>query len=192
MDKETRAISRLPPLNIEAADPILASVFEDTLSRGGSVINLHLAVGHAPHIAKARRALANALRNEATTSRLLREMIIMRTAQLLDGDYELNQHYPMALAAGISQAQLDALKDWSKSDLFDAQQRAVLAYVDKVSDGGNVDDPTYEAFAQFFTAKEIVEITVTIVSYYANVLLTKALKIEVEKDGRVTALGKFD
>ena len=38
--------------------------------------------------------------------------------------------------------------------------------------------------------QEIVEITYTVGSYYANGLLTKALRIEVETDGRETVAGK--
>ena len=38
--------------------------------------------------------------------------------------------------------------------------------------------------------QEIVEITYTVGSYYANGLLTKALRIEIETDGRLTVAGK--
>jgi alkylhydroperoxidase family enzyme len=61
--------------------------------------------------------------------------------------------------------------------------------VEQVAGGGDVDDATFDAFARFFTPQEIVEITITVASYYGTGLVTKALRIEVETDGRHAAPG---
>jgi AhpD family alkylhydroperoxidase len=180
-------VSRLPPLPDPPTDPILLELQEDTRSRGGEVINLHLTLGHAPKIAKARRALSGALRREAATPRVLRELVILRTAQIVRSDYELNQHIPMALKSGLTQQQLDEVARWRDSKLFDERQRAVLAYVEQLLAGGDVDDATFAALTRHFTPQEIVEISVTATNYYGTGLLTRALKIEVETDGRHTA-----
>jgi alkylhydroperoxidase family enzyme len=182
-----RQVSRLPPLPDPPTDPILLELQEDTRSRGGEVINLHLTLGHAPVIAKARRALSGALRRQAATPRVLRELVIMRTAQIVRSDYEMNQHIPMALKAGLSQQQLDELPRWRDSKLFDETQRTVLAYVEQLLNGGDVDDATFAALAKHFSPQEIIEISVLATNYYGTGLLTRALKIEVETDGRQTA-----
>jgi alkylhydroperoxidase family enzyme len=179
-------VSRLPPLT-DTSDPALQELFADTRRRGGQVLNLHLALGHAPKMALARRATANAIRYEAVTPRLLRELAIVRTAQIVGSQYELNQHVPMALAAGLTRAQLDAVQVWRTSDLFDERERALLAYVEQVAAGGEVDDATFAALSGFFTPQEIVELTITVASYYGTGLMIKALRIEVETDGRRTA-----
>jgi AhpD family alkylhydroperoxidase len=181
-------VSRLPPLP-ESSDPALREFFDDTLRRGGQVINLHLTLGHAPKMALARRATANAIRYDAIIPRLLRELAIVRTAQIAGSAYELNQHLPMARAAGATQAQLDALPKWRTSDLFDDRQRALLAYVDAMASGGEIDDATFAALERHFTPQEIVELTVTVASYYGTALIIRALRIEVETDGRRTAPG---
>jgi alkylhydroperoxidase family enzyme len=182
-------VSRLPPLPDPPTDPILIALQEDTRSRGGEVINLHLTMGHAPKIAKARRSLSGALRREAATPRILRELAIVRTAQIVRSDYELNQHLPMALKVGLTQQQLDELPTWRDSSAFDERQRALLAFVEQLLDGGDVDDPTYAAFARHFSPQEIIEISVTATNYYATGLLTRALRIQIEDDGRQTASG---
>jgi alkylhydroperoxidase family enzyme len=56
--------------------------------------------------------------------------------------------------------------------------------------GGDVDDPTFEDFSKHFSPREIVELTVTIGNYYGNGLLTKALRVKPETDGRVSYQGK--
>jgi alkylhydroperoxidase family enzyme len=186
----TTPVSRLPGLQ-EPLDPILKEIFDDTRARGGQIINQQLTYGHAPKINRANRALAYALRFEAETPRLLREIAIIRTAQLLDGQYELNQHYPLALGCGITRAQLDAMPNWKASDLFDERQRAVLGYTEAVvKNRGDVDDATFSQLAKLFSPKQIVELTITIGNYTSTALFTKALKVEVETDGRGVVPGK--
>jgi AhpD family alkylhydroperoxidase len=181
------AVSRLPALEDPPADPDAREFFADTRRRGGQVINLHLTLAHAPKIAKGRRALAAALRYEAVSPRALRELAIVRTAQIVGGDYELNQHIPMALEAGLSREQLDAVASWQSSSLFDDKQRALLAYVEAMcTRRGDVEETSYADFARFFTPQEIVELTVTIGTYYGTGLIIKALDIKIEDDGRRT------
>ncbi|HEX3503480.1 MAG TPA: hypothetical protein VHU22_08825, partial [Xanthobacteraceae bacterium] len=78
---------------------------------------------------------------------------------------------------------------WQASHLFDDKERATLGYVEQMAHGGDVDDPTFATLQKFYTPQEIVEITYMVGSYYANGLLTKALRIEVESDGRETVTG---
>ena len=180
-------VSRLPPLADPPDDPLLRELFAETRRRGGQVINLHLTLGHAPKVFKARRIMATTLRYESAAPRLLCELAIVRTAQIAGGDYELNQHIPMALESGLTRAQLDAVADWQASDLFDERQRALLAYVEAIAaNHGEVDDRTFAALAGFFTPQEIVELTVTIATYYGTALIIKALAIRIEDDGRRT------
>ena len=55
---------------------------------------------------------------------------------------------------------------------------------------GEVDDATFNQLAKFFNPQEIVEITITIGTYTSNALLTRALRIKVETDGRGAAPGQ--
>jgi alkylhydroperoxidase family enzyme len=91
----------------------------------------------------------------------------------------------MMKMCGFSGEQIAQVATWLTSNLFDEKQRALLSYVER--HGGNVDDATFNNFAKLFTPQEIVEITFTVGSTGP---FTKALKIEVETDGRLTVAGK--
>jgi 4-carboxymuconolactone decarboxylase len=185
---EERQVSRLPPLP-QPLDPILQEMFAKRRAQGGDIINLQIATGHAPQFTRAASAMAFTIRFDAKTPRRLRELIIMRTAQIVGSTYEINQHIPLMKMCGFSAAQIAALPQWQVSSLFDDKERATLGYVEQMAHGGDVDDQTFAAMQKYFTTQEIVEITYTVGSYYANGLLTKALRIEVEKDGRETVTG---
>jgi alkylhydroperoxidase family enzyme len=184
-------VSRVPRISDHPSDPVLKQLFDDTRARGGQIINLHLVQGHAPKLAKARREMAYAIRFETVTPALMREVAIIRTGQIVGSTYEHNQHVPLAKACGFSDAQLNALESWKASNLFDDRTRALLGYVDAVvGNRGDVDDATYGAFAKHFTPQEIVEITMIVGNYVATGLLTKALKVQVETDGRGAVRGR--
>jgi alkylhydroperoxidase family enzyme len=186
---EEQKVSRLPPLP-QPLDPILQEMFAKRRAQGGDIINLQIATGHAPKFTRAASGMAFTIRFDATTPRKLLELVIMRTAQIVGSAYEINQHVPLIKMCGYSDAQIAALPAWKTSTLFDDKERAVLGYVEAMAHGGDVDDPTFASMQKFFTTQEIVEITYTVGSYYANGLLTKALRIEVETDGRLTVAGK--
>jgi alkylhydroperoxidase family enzyme len=129
----TGRVSRLPPL----PDPLPAAVqelFAERIKRSGRILNIHHTFGHAPKMSWASMQMAMALRFETATPRLWIEIAIVRAAQLARGLYELQQHEPMLLAEGLSQAKLDALEGWRTSPLFDAKERALLAYVDEMAE----------------------------------------------------------
>jgi len=186
---EQQKVSRLPPLP-QPLDPIMQAMFDKRRAQGGAIINLQLVTGHAPKFSQAASIMAFTIRFDAKTPRKLLELVIMRTAQIVGSQYEINQHIPLIKMCGYNDAQIATLPNWKTSTLFSEEDRAVLGYVEEMANGGDVDDPTFAALEKNFMPQEIVEITYTVGSYYANGLLTKALRIEVERDGRETVAGK--
>ena len=157
---------------------------------GAAIINLSLTTGHAPNIAKATSHAAQALRNDAVSPRLLRELAILRTAHVVRSEYEFTQHVKLARGCGYPQAKIDAVPNWTESSLFDEKERVVLAYVDQFTRGGDVDDATWSAMEKTFTPREIVEFSITIGNYYGNGLLTRALRVKLETTDITSGQGK--
>jgi len=189
VSQELTAVSRLPRVEDPPKDPDLAKLFQQIREKGGQPLNLQLTIGNAPKINKATLALSYALRFDSITPRKLRELTIIRTAQIADSDYELAQHYPLAKACGYTMAQLESLPNWKSSSEYQPIEKALLAYIEEVAAGKGVDDKTFETLSGFFNPQEIIEVTVTIGSYYSTALLTKALKVKIEGDGRAPAPG---
>jgi alkylhydroperoxidase family enzyme len=187
--EEQASISRLPPLP-QPLDPILQDMFDKRRAMGGAIINLNLTTGHAPKFTRAAGAMALTIRFETSTPRRLIELVIFRTAQIVGSDYELNQHAPMMKMCGYGNEQIAEVAEWRRSTFFDDKQRALLGYVEQMANGGNIDDSTFAELSRFFTPQQIIEISYTVGAYYSTGLLTKALKIQLETDGRLTVPGE--
>jgi alkylhydroperoxidase family enzyme len=133
--------------------------------------------------------MAQAIRYDSIVPRPLRELTILRTAQLMGGHYEVHQHETAALTCGYSQSQMDALADWRPSNLFSEKERALLAYVDRaVLAKGEVDETIFAELALFFSAREIVEITIIAANYMGTAVLTNALRVRIDEPGVFAAI----
>ena len=187
-----RQISRLPPLP-SPLDLICQKLFDETRARGGHVLNLHVATAHAPRLVETKRPFSMSLRNDCEAPRALRELAILRTGMMLDCPYELDHHVPLALKAGVTQVQIDALKDWTKSrDLYDARQRALLAYLDEMfGNSGNVSDATFTEMSRQFSPREIVELIYNATTYYGTAMVIKSLRIQNDETHVRATPGKF-
>ena len=124
-------MARLPYARLDDADK--APLVERIVAERGSVLHLYQMLLHSPPLAEGWLAYLTAVRHQLTLSGALRELIIMRVALLNGAPYEADQHAPIALKEGVTQAQLDALVDWPAAEGYDVTQRAVLRLTDAMT-----------------------------------------------------------
>ena len=172
---------RLPLLGLEAEDPITAEVFETFAREGRDPIALYRVLAHSPPMLRAYAGLARGLRYEAQTPRALRELLILRTAQLADSEYEWAHHRAMAAANGVPAEQIAALAQWRTSDCFDELERAALRCVEEIHEVALSD----EAFAELERAagaSATVELVLLCAFYEAVARMIQAFGLEVEPE----------
>ena len=161
---------------------IPADIAADLAARGGTPFNLYKVLANAPKMLAAWIPFAWTLRAECRTPRVLRELMILRTAQLQSSAYEWHQHRIMARNAGVSEAQVAELAMWRASADFDPKEKAALGFTEAIV-RGEVDDATHAALAQHFDREECLELTVTAAFYcmVARVLSAIAVTADGEK-----------
>ncbi|MGG4773368.1 carboxymuconolactone decarboxylase family protein [Paenalcaligenes sp. Me52] len=158
-------------------DPEVSPLVEQIIAERGSVLHLYQMLLNSPPIAKGWLNHLTGIRLNSSLPGDLRELIIMRVAVLNNAPYEADQHAPIALKEGVSQAQLDELQTWQSSTLFDERTRAVLAYTDAMTRDVQVNDTVFAAIKSHFDKREIVELTATIATYNMVSRFLEALQI---------------
>jgi len=149
--------------------------------RRGSLINIYRMLLNSPTLAETWFAHANTVRWKTELPGRLRELVIIRVAHLTRGAYMLRQHVPkLALADGVSEAECAALADWTASDLFDAPERAALAYADAMTRDIDVSNEVFEPLRQHYSERQIVELTVLIATYNMLTRILQALQVDLE------------
>lgn len=147
--------------------------------RRGLLLNLYRMLLHSPPVAERWLEQNNAIRWETQLDDKIRELAIIRVGLVNRASYVVKAHVPsMALDAGLSLAQCDAMADWTASNLFDARERAVLAYTDAMTRDVQVPDAVFDSLKPHFTERQIVELTVLIGTYNMHSRVLEALQIE--------------
>jgi AhpD family alkylhydroperoxidase len=168
-------MARLPYADVK--NPAAADLVGRIAAQRGDVPHLYKMLMHSPVVAEGWLNYLTAIRQKASLSGALRELVIMRVAALNGAPYEADQHKPIALKLGVTQAQLDALDDWNKSSVFDDTQRAVLAYTDAMTKSIQVPDDVFAAVRKLFKDNELVELTATIAAYNMVSRFLEAMQI---------------
>lgn len=175
-------MTRLPAIDPDdARDPVAAEVFATSRAEGRTPILLYRVLANSPVLLRAYAGLARALRYDAQTPRGLRELVILRVAQLVKSDYEWAHHRAMAAAAGVEDAKVRELAAWRESERFDAAERAVLRAAEEIHAIDLSDDAYAELEAALGVAAS-VEIIMLVGFYECVARMIQALGLEVEPD----------
>jgi 4-carboxymuconolactone decarboxylase len=133
--------------------------------RGGQLTALDGTLLHSPPIADGWNSLLGAVRERSTLPADIRELAMLRVAELNGAQYEWSAHEPIAKQAGMTTEQIAALRAGGDLSILDGGQRAALAYTDVMTRDIAVADTFFEALREFFDQRQIVELTATVAAY---------------------------
>jgi len=149
----------------------------------GTPPNLYHCLANHPALVAAWSDFSKALRHGTRTPRALRELVILRGAQLMRSEYEWAQHLKMARTAGVREAQIAALLTWKTSAEFDAKEKAALLLAEAVTQG-KVSDEVYAEAMRHFDHHDYVELSITAAFYAMVGRMLDAMGVQLEPDFR--------
>jgi len=175
-------MARVPLIDENAGPDVAAVVAKIRGKRGGRLLNLYRALLHAPGLASAWLDFNNAVRYQTGLGDRARELIIMRVAALNGANYVFDIHRARyAEPAGVTPAEIEALRDWRKSGVFGPGDAALLAYVDAMTRDVEVPDAVFNGMRAHFSERAAVELTVLVAAYNMHTRVLRALDIDPEK-----------
>lgn len=146
--------------------------------RAARQVNLYRALSSSPEVVRAWLGFIWSLRDDlVATPRLLRELMILRTAVRHGSAYEWHHHQWMA--AQLGEEKLAAVAGWRESAVFDTEERMVLALADAICDG-EVPGRLAREVAERFGDRGLVELAVTAAAYVMVPRVLSALGVEIE------------
>ena len=147
----------------------------------GKPPNLYRALANHPELLAAWAEFSKVLRHDTRTPRALRELVILRGAQVARSEYEWASHLPMARKAGVREAQIQALARWRDSAEFDAREKAALELCEAVT-AGSVGDEVYARVSKHFDHAEYVEVAMVAAFYAMVARMLDAMRVQIEPD----------
>ena len=168
-------MQRIPPAEF---DPALKDRLEELW---GKPPNLYRALGNHPELLAAWAEFSKVLRHDTRTPRTLRELVILRGAQVTRSEYEWASHLAMARKCGVREAQIAALAGWRTSPEFDAREKAALALAEAVT-AGSVSDEVYAGAAAHFDHAEYVELSMVAAFYAMVARMLNAMRVQIDPE----------
>jgi len=106
------------------------------------------------------------------------ELVILRVSHLTGCPYEAGHHRPMALRAGLDQAQVDAVAQPLDEFAWTPRQAAILTAVDELHASRRIGDPTFDALRTQLSDRDLVELCMLVGHYEMIAGLINSLAIE--------------
>jgi AhpD family alkylhydroperoxidase len=173
---------RILPRPIEAYPWYLRLFFWNQRRKYGAVLDSALVWARAPKLFLGVAILYGMIDRKASPIEpALRSLVTVRVSQINWCRFCVDLNTATLLKRGASLEKVEALENWSESELFNAQERAALAYTEAVtrSDRG-VEDDIVECLKRHFDDDAIVELTGLIAFQNMSSKFNSALGIEAQ------------
>ena len=118
----------------------------------------------------------------------LRELGQARAGFARGSQFVFSQHCKSLRGLAYPDAKIEAIPVWQTAPYFDAKERLVLAYADRlVTHQGRVPDALFVELKEQFSDEEILELTYTTAMYHTHAIMSRALRTEFDdRDDPVT------
>jgi 4-carboxymuconolactone decarboxylase len=117
------------------------------------------------------------LLRDSTLSARLREVAVLRAAWVSRSDYLWDHHVPLALRAGLTDAEIEAVRVGTPTDAADA---VVVRVVDELADTKTLTDETWAAVRGHLDERQVLDLIFTIGCYQVLAVTVNALRIQPE------------
>lgn len=133
----------------------------------------------SPQLGSALQALGARVRYSTGFSDRARELAILAVGYAWDSGFEIYAHERVARAAGLTGAELAAVREGRFGDLGDPGERLVATLAHALASGFDLSDEEYRAGREGLGDEGLFELT-TLVGYYATLALQlRAFRVPV-------------
>ena len=171
---------RLPTLTTETMSPEQRTAFDAIkASPRGVVQGPLLAWLHSPALANPAQALGAFCRYGTSLPPRLSELAIITTGAYWQAGFEWHVHAPIAIAAGLDPAAVEALRTGAMPHFEQEDEQAVWRFAHHLLHDRAVPDATYRTVEDLLGAAATVEL-VGVLGYYGLISMTiKAFQVPV-------------
>jgi AhpD family alkylhydroperoxidase len=158
---------------------------ELTLERGN--LNVYRAVANAEKVYTGWMEAGSAALNSPVLPVRLRELVVLRTAYLMDCRYELGQHNDIAPTAGVTEQEIKALTSesgWGKTDLSDTE-RAIVRLASELLTTRTVAATLFDQVHDALGSGATIEVLMVISRYAGLALMLNALDVDLDESNRL-------
>jgi alkylhydroperoxidase family enzyme len=130
----------------------------------GQIFNIFKVLAHHPKLVKRWTPFAGHILSKQSLPFRDREMLILRIGWLNQAEYEFAQHELIAKRGGISDAEIEKIKQGPKAG-WSEHEAALLQAADDLKANSVVSDSTWAALSKKYSTEQMMDVVFTIGQY---------------------------
>ena len=155
--------STITPLTKEQAAPSVQPIYDKLTHVFGKMPSFFGVMARVPDALAHFLPLYSAVIDQGSVEAKYKELAYLKTAQINGCEYCFRAHSASGKKNGVSEDQIKALNFFGRSTAFDAKEKAVLLYAERVTRGASaLRAPAIQELKQYFNDDQIVELTLTV------------------------------
>ena len=171
---------RIPPLPLEGRDPRTEELLAPLRRPDGTEMNIFTTLAHHPKLLKRWSAFGGTLLYGGTLPGRERELLILRTAWHCDAHYEWGQHVAIAIAAGLTEDEVERVAAGPHAPGWSNDDAVVLHAADELHADSRISDATWAALAARFDEQQLIELCMVVGQYHLVAMTLNSLGVERE------------
>jgi uncharacterized peroxidase-related enzyme len=153
----------ISPLSKDQAAPSIQPIFDKLTHVFGHMPSFFATMARSPQALEHFMPLYSAVIDKGTVDPKLKDLAYLKTALINGCEYCHRAHSASGKKHGITDEQIKNLAFFHRSEAFDAKEKAVLLYAERVTRGASaIRPPAIQELKQYFNDDQIVELTLTI------------------------------
>jgi len=175
---------RLPPLEPDAMPAEIRERFGE-----GPMLNIFRTLAHHPDLMKRWLVFGNHVLAKNSLSPRDREIAILRVGVICRAGYEFAQHVRIGLDCGITETEIEAIKEGPGAAGWSDMERAVLQATDELVEDAFVSDATWKALSAHYDTQQLIDLVFTVGQYNLVSMALNTLGVQLEEDGATFSPG---
>jgi 4-carboxymuconolactone decarboxylase len=159
---------------------VVTGAQRDVTKSEGAVLNIFRTLVHAPKALTAFLAWGGyILSRRNSLSQRDRELVILRTGYNCGSGYEFTQHTRIGLDAGLTEAEVEAIKAGPDDPSWNEQDRAMLRVSDDLARDFHVSDESWAALS-FLSDKQKMDLVMTVGQYAQVSMILNSFGVQLD------------
>ena len=178
---------RVPPVDLDQIDDeqrealaVFTGIQRDVTKSEGAVLNIFRTLVHAPKALTAFLAWGGyILSRRNSLSERDRELVTLRVGYNCKSGYEFTQHTRIGLDAGLTEAEIEAIKAGPDDPSWSDADRAMLRATDDLTSDFHVSDASWSALS-FLSDKQKMDLVMTVGQYTQVSMMLNSFGVQLD------------
>lgn len=172
---------RVEPLPEPEWDEELRRLFMPEGGKLGPVANIFRTLARHPKLLKRWRVFANHVLFKNALPPRERELLILRVGWLCQAAYEWNAHVRIGKESGLSQEEIERVRQGPEAPGWNAFDRALLTAADELRGDAFITDDTWKRLSERYDTRQMLDVIFTVGNYNLVCMALNSLGVQIDE-----------